>query len=727
MKICLVCSEYPPTLHGGIGVVNQVLARALVQRGHEVRVIGTYAEEGYADDAGVHVWRLRAAKRRFGWIADRRALHQTIAQWSRAGEIDLVEVSDWGGAAAFWPRLPVPVVARVHGSATYYAAEMNRPVAWMTGMLERRSMQRADFWCSVSQYAAVQTQKIFGLRDGAHAVLYNPVTLPADVQRVQTTGRRVVFTGTLVPKKGVLSLIKAWPAVRAACPEAELHLLGKDGRTEAGNSMQSFLRSQLDASAAPSVVFHGHVGRETVLQQLLEARVAVFPSYSEAFALAPIEAMGCGCPTIYSRRSSGPELIRDGQDGLLIDPDRPEEIAQAIVRILTDEEQAATLSAGGARRVRERFTLELSVTENEEFYERCVARFHGRGVGPTIQRLHGWRKAAEAGNAFEDCCLVVPTYRRPATVIRLLQKLSTLPDLPAEMVIVDGSPDTLTGDAVVSWGRDQKLPFELVYVRSPAGLTRQRNVGIDASKKELVFFLDDDCLPEPGYFRAIREVFLADTAQVVGAVAGSPINEMDKPLMWRWRIRFFLGLAPRNGEPGRYYPMATSVPRSLMPLFTGTRPTDILPGATFACRHAVFEKHRFSLFFDGYSQGEDLEMSLRLGRDWQILWSGDARCIHEHTPASRPNSFRKGRMEVRNRYFIWRRHTPQPGFVNRLRVWSDFGYIFAYDLASFVTRPRQGGFLVHALGVAVAALGCLVSPPRHEEPAARREFDFTFE
>jgi glycosyltransferase involved in cell wall biosynthesis/GT2 family glycosyltransferase len=719
MKICLVCSEYPPALHGGIGVVNQVLARALVQRGHEVRVIGIYAEEGYAEDAGVRVWRLRSARGRFGWIADRRALYRTIAQWSRAGEIDLVEVSDWGGAAAFWPQLPVPVVARVHGSATYYAAEMNQPVPWMTGLLERRSMRRADFWCSVSQYAAAQTQKIFGLRAGAHAVLYNPVTLPADVQHVLPAGRRVVFTGTLTPKKGVVSLIKAWPAVRAACPDAELHLLGKDGRTDAGDSMQSFLQLQLDASTAPSVVLHGHVGREAVLKQLRESRVAVFPSYSEAFALAPIEAMGCGCPTIYSRRSSGPELIRDGQDGLLIDPDRPQEIAQAIVRVLTDDKLAAALSAGGAHRVRERFSLETLVKENEEFYNCCI----GRGV----QRLPGWRTGTASASAFPDCCLVVPTYRRPAAIVKLLDRLVALPDLPAEMVIVDGSPDTQTHDAVMAWVKGRALPFDLRVVQSPAGLTRQRNVGIDASTKDLVFFLDDDCLPEPGYFRAMREVFVIDTAGRVGAVAGSPINEMEQPLMWRWRVRFLLGLAPRAGEPGRYYPMASSVPRSLMPRFNGTRPTDILPGATFACRRAAFATQRFSMFFDGYSQGEDLEMSLRLGRDWQILWSGDARCIHEHTAAGRPDSYRKGRMEVRNRYFIWKRHTPQPGLANRLRVWLDFGYLFALDLAGFVVHPWAGGSLQHAAGVASGALSCWLSPPRYDEPPARREFEVAWE
>src|SRR5204863_2293763 len=132
----------------------------------------------------------------------------------------------------------------------------------------------------------------------------------------------------------------------------------------------------------------------------------------------------------------------------------------------------------------------------------------------------------------------------------------------------------------------------------------------------------------PGYFRAIRDVFANDAAHEVGAVAATLINEMDRPLSWRWRLRFWLRIVPR-GEPGRYYPMATSVPRGLMRPFTGTRPTDIFPGAAFACRREVLDRHRFSDFFDGYCQGEDVEMSMRIGREWKLLWCGDAHADHQ--------------------------------------------------------------------------------------------------
>jgi hypothetical protein len=89
------------------------------------------------------------------------------------------------------------------------------------------------------------------------------------------------------------------------------------------------------------------VERERVQAEFQACRAAVFPSYAEAFSMVPLEAMAQGCPVIYSNRHSGPELIDHGRNGLLVDPDRSDEIAAAIVRLLRDGAEAARLGAAG--------------------------------------------------------------------------------------------------------------------------------------------------------------------------------------------------------------------------------------------------------------------------------------------------------------------------------------------------------------------------------------------
>jgi glycosyltransferase involved in cell wall biosynthesis len=354
-----------------------------------VRVVGVARSHetatGTEADGAVSIWRLPEPRMRGGWIGARVRLFRTVAGWARARQIDLIEVPDWQGWAAGWPALPTPVVARLHGSTTYFAREMGGAPRMVTRVLERASLARADFSCSVSRYTAERTRAIFGLPRHADAVLQNPVDVPNGNTSEPRSAADVVFAGTLTAKKGVASLVDAWPAVVRACPTAHLHIYGKDGRTSTGASMRAFLEQRLGHEARASVAFYGHRHRAEVLSALRRARVAVFPSFAEACAMAPLEAMACGCPTISSVRGSGPELFEDGRDGLLVDPGDPRAIATAITRVLTDDALARRLGTAGNRHARTAFSLEGRLAANIAFYQQCVERFSTRS---NIARRH---------------------------------------------------------------------------------------------------------------------------------------------------------------------------------------------------------------------------------------------------------------------------------------------------------------------------------------------------
>lgn len=398
MRIVFVCDEYPPGPHGGIGTMVRTLARGMAADGHEVRVLGAYERDYPAPDhevdAGVQVWRARVPRGPLGWVRSRLALHARLSRWCRDGLADVVEVPDWGGAAAGWPRLPVPVVARLHGSATFFAAEMGRMVDRRARMLEWSSLHRVDYWASTSRYTAYRTRALFDLPTDADAILPNAVALPSLPVKARSPNR-VVFTGTLTAKKGVRSLVEAWPLVLSRVPDAELHMYGKDARSEYGGGMRDELRSRLPAAAVDHVWFHGHVSVSEVLAALGEARAAVFPSYAEAFAHAPLEAMATGCPTVYTTRGSGRELITQESDGLLVDPDDRMAIAAALVRLLTDDSLARRLGDAGRATVAERFSVERLVAMSTQFYAGCAERFRAREAAGTSGA--GRRRHALAG------------------------------------------------------------------------------------------------------------------------------------------------------------------------------------------------------------------------------------------------------------------------------------------------------------------------------------------
>ncbi|MEZ5353272.1 MAG: glycosyltransferase [Bryobacteraceae bacterium] len=339
--------------------------------------------------------------------------------------------------------------------------------------------------------------------------------------------------------------------------------------------------------------------------------------------------------------------------------------------------------------------------------------------------LPGWRLAGEAGAAARlgDCSALIPTCDRFPQVIRLLEGIAALPDQPAEVVIIDGAAVGDLGVRLREWHQGQRPVFDLVYARSERGLTRQRNAAVDLSAGEYLYFFDDDTVPQPGYFAEIRQVFENDRARRIGLIGGLIVNEIDRPIIPRWQWRLKLGLVPKDLPPGRYFDGATTLPLGMMKPFRGVMPVDFVSGCSSAWRRDVFRTMRFSEYFVGYSQGEDLEASLRAAREWQVVLCGDARILHLHAAGGRPVRFIRGKVDIINKYFIWKRHRPEVSLKNKMLFWLDVPFQFVTDIGAWLKRPWDPSPLIRTAGLACGAVECIVSPPRFEDPPVRRQYE----
>lgn len=396
MRIAFVCGEYPPFPHGGIGTFTAELAEALVALGHEVRVTGLYRLDGATPEhevvRGVSVERIALPTTGLNPILARPLLTRRLTGWALTGQVDLIEAPDFEGMLAGLPLLPVPTVARLHGSITFFAAEMGTAPSKATWALERTALNRADFIAAITKYCAGETNRHLHLHRAPDAVLPNSVAVPdtAGLPWTERAAGSVVFAGSLLPKKGVETLARAWPLVLARVPGARLSVFGRDTPDPAGSgggpSMQARMVAAL-GDAAPTVTFHGHRPREEVLAGFAASRVAVFPSLSEAFGLVPFEAMSRGAATIYTQAGCGPELLKEGEDALLVDPKSAESVAAAIVQLLTDDGWAQGLAARGRAKVEKKFDRAQLVKANVAFYEDCCDRFRMRSTWTRLKRV----------------------------------------------------------------------------------------------------------------------------------------------------------------------------------------------------------------------------------------------------------------------------------------------------------------------------------------------------
>jgi glycosyltransferase involved in cell wall biosynthesis len=167
----------------------------------------------------------------------------------------------------------------------------------------------------------------------------------------------VLFAGQMIERKGVADLLNAWRLVRAKWADrAELVLVGDDLENDGSyrKQMESLAR-QLECGAR----FVGF--QRNVPQWLAAADVCVVPSHAEPLGNATLEAMAHARPVIGCHVGGIPEMVDEGVTGLLVPPHDPTKLAEAISRLLQDENLRRRLGAAARGRCEERFSLKAHV------------------------------------------------------------------------------------------------------------------------------------------------------------------------------------------------------------------------------------------------------------------------------------------------------------------------------------------------------------------------------
>jgi glycosyltransferase involved in cell wall biosynthesis len=173
----------------------------------------------------------------------------------------------------------------------------------------------------------------------------------------------VVAVGNVTENRGQHVLVSALPAIRAELPGARVAIVGDPHPRPRDLEYRDRLAALAgELGVADAVSFEGH--RDDVSGVLAGADVVVNPRLvGEAFGRVACEALSAGTPVVAMREGAVPEVLRDGETALLVEPGDPGAIASAALRLLADRDLAARLVAAGRRDVLRRFSPERSVAE----------------------------------------------------------------------------------------------------------------------------------------------------------------------------------------------------------------------------------------------------------------------------------------------------------------------------------------------------------------------------
>jgi len=170
----------------------------------------------------------------------------------------------------------------------------------------------------------------------------------------------VLFVGTIEPRKNLKTLLQAWTLLPGDLSHYRLVIAGRKGWLH-----EEVFRLMNSLHLNDAVRFIGAVRPEDLPALYSAARLFVLPSLYEGFGLPVLEAMACGTPVVCSNTSSLPEVAGDA--ALLVSPDDPVAMAQAIAQALTDETLRAQLVERGLKRAAA-FSWSITARQTLEVY-----------------------------------------------------------------------------------------------------------------------------------------------------------------------------------------------------------------------------------------------------------------------------------------------------------------------------------------------------------------------
>lgn len=362
VRTLLVTNDLMPQV-GGIQVFNhQVLSRlpdAAVFAAAHPRAAEHDDTAGYPVIRGPHRYL-------FPVPPVERALREAV---DRTGADVLLFATPWP-LVSLGRRLGMPSAVVAHGNELVTPARL--PGA---RQLLARDLRRADLLYAVSEHTARSLRDLVGPRGPAIRLLRNGVdvrTFSPDVDGRFVRQRHgfgddpvVVCVGRLVRRKGQDVLVEAWPRVRARIPDAHLLIVG-------GGPLRNELAEAAARQPPGAVTLAGRVPWDELPAHHAAADVFAHPNRTrlagldaEGFGVIFLEAQAIGVPVVAGDSGGSPEALVDGRTGRLVDGADPDDVAEAVVDLLSDPDRARSMGRAGR-----------AFVEEHHDWDRIVADLH---------------------------------------------------------------------------------------------------------------------------------------------------------------------------------------------------------------------------------------------------------------------------------------------------------------------------------------------------------------
>ncbi len=383
LKVALLTREYPPEVYGGAGVHVEYLARELAR----LVDITVHCQGADRPAAVAH----RPWERLAGANQALQTISTDLSMTAAVAGAGLVHSHTWyANLAGHLAKLlyGVPHVMTVHSLEPLrpWKAEQLGGGYALSSWCERTAVEAADAVIAVSDgmrddllaaYPAVPVGRVRVIHNGIDTVEYSPdpETDVLDRYGVDPGRPAVIFVGRVTRQKGLPVLLRAAAGLD---PAAQLVICAGQADTAELEAEVGELARQLRADRSGVVWISGMLAKREVIQLLTHATVFVCPSLYEPLGIVNLEAMACGTAVVGSRVGGVPEVVADGQTGLLVPPGDPAALAKASNALLADPALATEMGRRGRARAEAEFGWPAIAAQTAALYAELAGSRAGR-------------------------------------------------------------------------------------------------------------------------------------------------------------------------------------------------------------------------------------------------------------------------------------------------------------------------------------------------------------
>ena len=385
MNICIVSIQLK-TSSSGVGYYTRMLANGLVQRGYSVTLVVPEPEvpTNVTYDWDIVPFLCKGSGSHADWLMMAPQIAKEVGQVCSRQKFDLLYFTV--ARDVLLCRRSVfdgPIVGGVHD---YYFAQapfspfgfrgdyVDWPRRWLyyqfVRALEWQTYRRLDGLLFHSKGTQERVMAAYRLSNLERVVCYYGIQDATETALAKRPKEPIIlFVGGNFERKGLPTLLRALPAIIGQHPEYKLVVVGHC------SSQRSMERLAADLGVRDRVLFTGYQPNEIVREWHQRAKVFIMPSLMESFGIVFLEAMRAGTPVIATRVGGIPEVVVHEENGLLVPPNQPAELAESCTRLLGDPELYERLAAG-ARNTVHRFPPEAMIQATEGFFQHMIAQYH---------------------------------------------------------------------------------------------------------------------------------------------------------------------------------------------------------------------------------------------------------------------------------------------------------------------------------------------------------------